>query len=207
VIPREGLKQIGSVLRLSHAVFVILVFSTLIPAYAVDPFLYNSYEAQPLRYLKYNIHAQQGPVDAKASYANWTDPGKGHFIMPINTKVRTSPYSRGFVITDVDRKQEVYFEYNGKHMRMSQDDYIKLITSPDPLPLDGFSDVDKEGIRQGKAFPRMSKKGVMVALGYPCAIATSSPADNVWTYWRNRWKKIAVEFDEAGLVKEIKEIR
>ena len=32
-------------------------------------------------YLKNNIHAQVGPRDTKASYANWTDPGNGHIII------------------------------------------------------------------------------------------------------------------------------
>ena len=30
-------------------------------------------------YLKNNIHAQVGSRDTKASYANWTDPGNGHY--------------------------------------------------------------------------------------------------------------------------------
>jgi len=178
---------------LTAVCFTLLFFAGQFLAHADGP-----------RYLKYNIHAQEGPRDAKASYANWTDPGAGHFIIPVNTKIVTEPYRKGFIITDVEKKKEVYFEYNAKYMKMSQEDYIKLITSAEPVSLDGLSSLDQKGVKEGKARIGMSKKGIMAALGYPCAVATASPEENIWTYWRNRWKKTTVEFDEAGFVKEIK---
>jgi hypothetical protein len=51
----------------------------------------------------------------------------------------------------------------------------------------------------------MSRKGVMVALGYPAAHRTPSLDSNSWTYWTNRFKTIVVEFDAKGLVAEVRQ--
>ena len=45
-----------------------------------------------IRYLKNNIHYQERPdrggkTVCRASYANFTDPGQGHKVLPVNTKV------------------------------------------------------------------------------------------------------------------------
>ena len=47
-------------------------------------------------FLQNNIHAQSGSSDAKASYANWTDPGSGHIIIPVNTPVKSEDSEEGF---------------------------------------------------------------------------------------------------------------
>lgn len=183
------------------ALLILLALTCFSLSLFAGPF---SLQADGPRYLKYNIHAQEGPKDSKASYANWTNPGAGHFIIPANTRIETKPFKRGFIITDLGKNKEIFFEYNERSMKMSADDYIKLITSADPVSLDGFAALDKKGIQEGKAYPGMTKKGVMTALGYPCAVATASPEENTWVYWRNRFTKTTVEFDGKGLVKDIK---
>ena len=45
-------------------------------------------------YLKYNVHAYQKGSGYNASYANWTNPGPGHVLFPVNTAVRVSSFSR-----------------------------------------------------------------------------------------------------------------
>lgn len=157
-------------------------------------------------YLKNNIHAQRHGRDAKASYANWTDPGEGHFIMPVNTPVTIDVWKKpfvklGFTLTNQDTGEVVYFEYKAKNMNMSQEEYIKLITSETKVSLDGLSSTDRQGIKEGKAKKGMSKDGVRMALGYPAAHRTPSLKNNTWIYWLNRFKTMAVEFDDSGKVK------
>ena len=151
-------------------------------------------------YLKYNIHYQQQSRDARASYANWTDPKEGHMILPVNTQVEIGRYRGGFSLVALPAKKEIYFEYDQKNMRMTQEQYLAIITSPTPVQLDAFSGLDRKGILDGKAYVGMSKSGVMAALGYPAAHRTPSPDGNTWVYWKNRFRNFAVQFDDKGLV-------
>lgn len=159
----------------------------------------------PTKYLKNNIHAYDNGRDIKASYANWTDAGTGHLIIPVNTPIEIKKWRKGFCFITKDTGKMVYFEFHKKRMGMSVEDYIGLITSTEPVSLSSFSEKDLEGISDGKAHVGMTKTGVMTALGYPAAHRTPSLVGNTWIYWKNRFKTLAVEFDRNGIVKEIRE--
>jgi hypothetical protein len=60
-------------------------------------------------FLQNNIHAQAGSRDTKASYANWTDPGAGHIIIPVNTPVEIGGYRRGFTIKNLNDGRFIKF--------------------------------------------------------------------------------------------------
>ena len=68
-----------------------------------------------------------------------------------------------------------------------------------------WSTIDKEGINRGEALVGMSKDGVIFAIGYPPEHKTPSLEGNTWMYWSNRWDRFAVEFDQNGLVSNIKD--
>ena len=155
-------------------------------------------------FLQNNIHAQGGPRDSKASYANWTDPGAAHYIITVNTPVKFGKYRRGLTIESMTDGRRVYFEYNAGNMRMRADQYIELIASPHETDLSGLSGIDKKGIQDGKAYIGMSKEGVKMALGYPAPHRTPSLESSTWIYWRNRWKTRVVEFGNDQRVKSIK---
>jgi hypothetical protein len=155
-------------------------------------------------YLKNNIHAQVGPRDTKASYANWTDPGGGHVILPVNTPVEIEKYRKGLVIKNRTDGRKIIFEFHSRNMGMSVDEYIHLIASPTSVSLDKLSNTDRKGIEEGKVYAGMTKQGVRVALGYPAVHRTPSLSDDTWIYWRNRFQTIAVEFDQSGKVAHIR---
>lgn len=162
------------------------------------------FEAEGALYLKNNIHVQEhAHQEYRASYSNWTDPGKNHVLVPVNTPVTIGSFRRGFSIT-TQAGHTILFEYDGKHMAMSSEQYINMITSRQPVPLERLSEVDRKGIKEGKAYPGMTKEGVRIALGYPATHRTPSLDSATWVYWTNRFKTIAVEFDEKGIVKNIK---
>lgn len=154
-------------------------------------------------YLKYNIHAQEHRGIFHASYTNWTSPPAGHFVIPVNTQVYIDPDydDRRMLITEVATERKTIFEYNAHHMGMGEVNYVKLITSPQALSLEGLSALDRKGIQEGKAWVGMSKRGVMIALGYPATFLTKSLEDNVWTYCTGRFGKLYVEFDDKGFVR------
>jgi len=162
-------------------------------------------DSKPL-YLRNNIHVQEHEKknEYRASYANWTDPGAGHIVVPVNTPVGIDNFSRGFAIVIRSTGKPIWFEYDGKNMQMSADQYIDLITSPTPVSLNGLSDVDRKGISEGKVYKGMSKEGVQIAFGYPAAHKTPSLNSDTWVYWTNRFKPISVHFDSYGKVESVR---
>jgi hypothetical protein len=154
-------------------------------------------------YLNTNIHAQRGARDIKASYANWVRPGAGHLVIPVNTPIQTGRWRGGFYFVTLDTKRRVYFELNQRNALATPQEYIALITSSTEVPLDGLSDIDRKGIRAGKAIVGMSRKGVRIALGHPAAHMTPSLEENTWTYWKDRHRRLQVVFDAEGKVSRI----
>lgn len=163
-------------------------------------------------YTKYNIHLQcrpdrDGDMRCEGSYANWTDPGEGHFVVPVNSRVRPQRgRGRGVTLIIQDPAAakvptgKIEIEFDAGRMKMSADQYVDLITSSEPVPVSDFSEKDQEGIAKGKALPGMSKKGVLAALGYPAAHYTPSLEGDTYYYWKNRFMKTRVDFNEKGIV-------
>ncbi len=154
-------------------------------------------------YTKYNIHAQEKGRSIKASYANYTNPGEGHLIIPRGSKITILKKNRKrFIFKDEKTQKKITFDYHAGRMGMKINDYIALITSPTPVSNKDLSKIDLKGIKKGKALKGMTREGVKAALGYPAAHRTPSLDDSRWIYWTNRFRTIAVEFDDKGLVKE-----
>lgn len=169
--------------------------------------LHAIYKDEPAVYTKYNIHAQDSGRDIKASYAGYVDLVDGHIIIPAGSKI-DFPDKRarrnGFFIKVVDTGQEVFFEYHEGRMEMSEQQYVELITADEPVSIEGFSEVDQKGIKAGKAFEGMSREGVLTALGYPATHRTPSLESSSWTYWRNRFATMVVEFNVDGFVENVR---
>ncbi|MBE0500938.1 MAG: hypothetical protein IBX47_05795, partial [Desulfuromonadales bacterium] len=83
------------------------------------------------------------------------------------------------------------------------DEYIALITSPEPVSFAKLSKGDNKGRTEGKAFVGMSRNGVLAALGYPAVHRTPSLDSSTWVYWGNRFRTVAVHFNEKGEVESI----
>jgi len=181
----------------------ILSFSILAACLFINPIVSSSsdYIIEGPVYSKVNIHYQCNDRDCKASYANYTDPGAGHQILPVNTPVKVKKWGRkGFILVNAKNNSEIFFEFSESRMKMSEEKYLNKITSPSKVSLDTFSDADKKGIREGKLGFGMSKTGVMMALGYPATHRTPSLDSNTWIYWTNRFTTFEVNFNDKGLV-------
>lgn len=174
-------------------------------------FLFCAVVVQPvfakgeIRYTKYNIHSQsKDGKKAKASYANYTRPGVGHVLIPPGTQITITRKTRkSFTFKYEDDTKKVVYEFHKPRMGMSLEEYLDKITSAEPISLAGLSELDREGVAAGKALVGMSREGVMTALGYPATHRTPSLDAMTWTYWTNRFKTIAVDFDDAGKVKAV----
>jgi hypothetical protein len=154
-------------------------------------------------YLHNNIHGytkagRGGTTEYIASYANYVQPDTGHFVVPVNTVVSIGKWRGGFTMTRQDDGQLIYFEYRSGNMGgMSVEEYLNVITGPQPVSLKDLSGTDRKGIKEGRVMNGMSKKGVQIAWGYPAKHRTPSLDDNVWTYWRNRWVMKTVTFSNG----------
>lgn len=160
------------------------------------------YEGYTSVYLQTNIHGytrvNRGNTEYLASYANYVQPDTGHFYVPVNTVVSIGKWRGGFTMTRQDNGQLIYFEYRSGNMGgMSVEEYLNLITGPQPASLKGLSGTDLKGIKEGRALNGMTKKGVQIAWGYPAKHRTPSLDDDVWTYWRNRWVMKTVTFSNG----------
>ncbi len=158
------------------------------------------------RFIKYNIHAQsKDAVSLVASYANYTNPGAGHVVIPTGTEINVTKYGRrGFVFTYDGGAKKVTFEFQEKRMGMSVQEYVMLITSEGPVKYNYLSTIDKKGIEDGDAYEGMSRKGVMIALGYPAAHRTQSLDFDTWVYWGNRFRTRSIDFDAQGKVSAVR---
>ena len=162
-------------------------------------------------YTKYNIHVQKqfhrdGTSVYKASYANYTNPGAGHMVVPAGSPIVIEKTSRRFF--DFLCKTEgitVRFEFNQSRMGMGPKAYISLITSPSRVSLKKFDALDRKGIEEGKAMVGMTKEGILTTLGYPAVHRTPSLDASTWIYWTNRFGTLAVHFNDQGKVTDIKD--
>lgn len=168
------------------------------------------FAASPSMFTRYNIHVQErfkrsGEPVYKASYANYTNPGEGHLIVPAGSKISILKKSRkSFQFQVEGEKKIVLFEYHEPRMKMSVDAYIALITSSQPVSFKKLSKIDNKGRSEGKAFVGMSREGVKTALGYPAAHRTPELDASTWIYWADKFRTIAVHFNKMGRVDAIK---
>jgi len=164
-------------------------------------------------YTRYNIHVEKrfknnGEAVYKASYANYVSPPSGeHVILPPNTQIipvnQRRLFTKNYSFQVVGQDISVVFEFDAKRMGMDYDQYMALITSPQPVTLNGLNGIDQKGVTDGKAFVGMTKQGVMTALGYPAVHRTPSLDSNSWTYWKDRFRTLRVEFDQTGRVSQV----
>lgn len=151
-------------------------------------------------YTRFNLHYYaRGGDTLIASYANYIDC-PGHAFLPTNTVVELSPWRGGFALTVFDTNQRIYFEYHQPRMGMDVAEYQSILFATNKVSYAGLSDVDREGIEQGKALRGMSKLGVKIALGYPATHRTPSLDSDMWIYWKNRFVTTSVRFEEGKVV-------
>ena len=66
-----------------------------------------------------------------------------------------------------------------------------------------LSEVDQQGIKKGRASKGMTRRGIIIAMGYPPEHVTPDLEMDQWMYWMNRFNRNAVMFGEDGTVEEI----
>jgi len=151
------------------------------------------------RYLKYNFHYTTEKGRINGSIANYTSL-PDHKILLYGSSVTITRSRNGFALIDEKSGRKIDVLAPSKYLAgKSLSDYLDLILSKSPVSYMDLSEIDRKGISEGRPYKGMSKKGVMIALGYPAPHRTASPDADVWYYWRNRYANYAVNF-ENGIV-------
>jgi hypothetical protein len=125
-------------------------------------------------------------------------------LLPANSKVRVRDISKkGFKITVPDGETiqvEYKQEWGGKPVEEILPDLFS--EKGTAAGIAKLSELDRKGVRSGRALVGMSKAGVIAALGLPAAHKTPSIEADLWTYWANRFVTFNVVF-KNGRVEDI----
>ena len=156
-----------------------------------------------------NLHADEG--FAKISSVNYQ---KGALI-PWGTRFRVERILRNrMMVTDLGngRTYKYEFHHNTRHavgLRKHVDRIFLPLSACDRLAarVKRMSDIDQDGIYQGRALPGMSREGVIIAMGYPPEFANRGDIMKLrsWQYWRGRFDRMEVVFDRRGRVAEVRD--
>jgi hypothetical protein len=150
---------------------------------------------------KVNLHPDQ---KRKVLYAlNYQLPD----MIPMCAKVK---------IEDIGKK-EIEFVYQGKTYSYLWDKHTKKAgqsleqnfkqyfgTSCDTAKVATLSQSDQNGIKSGQPKVGMTKEGILFTMGRPPIHATPSLEGNTWMYWSNKWSRRAIDFDDKGVVTQIR---
>ena len=105
------------------------------------------------------------------------------------------------------KRDKVYYYFNHKAAAEPFERHLLRFfgRNCDVRQIRSLSKVDQAGIRAGEASPGMSKQGVIYALGYPPRHVNPDLNALQWTYWKSRFDRMIVVFDENGVVTEIRD--
>jgi len=153
-----------------------------------------------------NLHADH--LLKKVSSVNYQLRGE---LIPWGTEVRIiRVYRNSLVFENVARHQRYLYEFHWKTKSMVPlQEHVKrvFLDNADELKkqVEAMSEVDKDGIYEGRVKLGMSREGVLIAIGYPPEFANRDEllADRDWLYWASRYSKMVVSFGRDGSVHQI----
>ncbi|MCG8383407.1 MAG: hypothetical protein MJA28_14520 [Gammaproteobacteria bacterium] len=129
-------------------------------------------------------------------------------LIPLCTEVKLLDLSaKRLQFTSTHNNVTYHYFYHKKAAAEPFDAHLKRYfgTSCNTAEVKALSKTDQEGISTGKVKEGMSKKGVILAAGYPPPHVTPSTDANEWTYWKNRYDRFIVRFNDAGIVDSIQD--
>lgn len=114
-------------------------------------------------------------------------------------------------------KESMKFEYFGREYNFVLDRYTKKVDITlqkaaqtyfgpkcDEAKIKSLSKIDQDGITSGRPQVGMTREGVLFAMGRPPFHVNPNLDVPEWVYWRNRFVRTAVQFDDKGVVINIR---
>jgi hypothetical protein len=155
----------------------------------------------PRAYTLVNLHPDER--HARLYAVNYQQSG----LIPLCTEVEMLELTRKRLAFRVVKTNKRYYYFNHRAAAEPFDRHLARFfgSDCDSSKVRGLSELDQDGIRKGTASAGMSKQGVIYALGYPPRHVTPDLDVPHWTYWTNRFDRMTVTFDEAGIVTEVRD--
>lgn len=126
------------------------------------------------------------------------------------------PVCSDIVVTSV-KKKKIVFEWKEMEFTLKYDGHTKKAGIPlqkvaanffgpkcDAEKIAKLSDIDRAGIRTGIPKAGMTRQGILYAMGRPPYHANPDLEAYTWMYWLNRFKRKAIDFNEKGIVSEVR---
>ena len=117
-------------------------------------------------------------------------------LVPVNTEVALVKKTKKTIVVALPGGNDLTIENIEPYSGETIDGIFARTFSTNKVDLSPFSDVEKKGITAGEVRVGMSKRAVVVAIGYPPKHKTPSLDSNQWRYWRNRFATFVVHFED-----------
>jgi hypothetical protein len=131
----------------------------------------------------------------------WSTGYQKGAMLPAGTEVAdVKRSSRKLEFTDAKGGTKYAIEFTAKHHPgVTADQWMdRVLTGQDFAGLTkGLSAAEIKAIKEGKVQNGMSKKAVLVSVGYPPETGTASTDGDTWKYWRDRFRNYLVQFSNG----------
>ena len=178
------------------------VFTRLLAWLSLVVFVVACGKASPIEHHEGTTVYTQIGMWVEGNAHNTTNYSQGVHI-PINTRVEiqdSNPEAIVFYIPDMDER--VRLVNARQYTQLDIEGIFDRYFGTEQVSLDGFNRSTRQAIERGQIEIGMSKDAVLLARGYPPAHETPSTDHDTWTYWRHRFGRQLVHF-ENGRVSEI----
>ena len=153
-------------------------------------------------YTLVNLHPDE--KRSRLYAANFLQPG----LIPVCTPVRFVETTKRYTDFCVVESGKVYRYI--QHKSAASESFEAHLqryfgASCPQAEIDALSELDKKGIREGKAFIGMTRPGVFFAIGYPPADRNPDLQAPRLVYFKSRFDRMQVAFDDNGVVSDIRD--
>ena len=146
-----------------------------------------------------NLHPDKQEIQSM----NYQLPGR----LPICSDITVTKVSKGSIKFDSSGTEyEFVLDKHTKGADVSLQQAAQAYFGPkcDQARIKSLSKADQDGIASGRANVGMTREGVLLALGRPPFHANPNLDVPEWMYWRNRFGRMAVQFDDKGKVTNVR---
>ena len=196
-----GIRKGGSRMRvlLVLAVFILTSCASALPE-LLDESGNNLLGASGV-YTLVNLHPDE--ARSRLYAANFLQRG----LIPMCSEVELVELTRKRLIFRVLKRDKQYFYLNHKGAGEPFERHLLRYfgQSCNSKIVQGLSEADRTGIKKGRVSRGMTKSGVIYAIGYPPKHVTPDLDVYEWTYWKNRFNRMVVIFDETGVVTGVRD--
>ena len=158
----------------------------------------NAASAADKLYTAYNIWFEQPTKLYSTNYQ------KGSLFPAGSEVTEVSKSSKKVEFTDPKLGMKFSVEFVGKHHPgVTGEQWAdRFLTTKNFAALSGgLTPGEIKAIKAGQIQAGMSKKAVILAVGYPPEVATASTELDTWKYWRDRFRNYLVQFSNGKVSK------